>query len=80
MVDAVRAVEKALGDGWKRPTASEIPTGSRRGRASWPRDIRAGELLSADNLTTRRPGNGVSPLRWDEFSAPRRGATTSATK
>ncbi|MBO4462514.1 MAG: N-acetylneuraminate synthase, partial [Lachnospiraceae bacterium] len=29
--------------------------------------IKKGELLSEDNLTTKRPGNGVSPMRWNEI-------------
>ncbi len=68
MIDAVRAVEAALGDGWKRPTASELPN-RRAARKSIvaARDIKAGELLTADNLTTRRPGDGISPMRWDEI-------------
>ena len=28
--------------------------------------IRAGEILNADNITTKRPGTGISPMRWDE--------------
>ena len=30
------------------------------------RNIRAGEILTADNITTKRPGTGISPMRWDE--------------
>jgi N,N'-diacetyllegionaminate synthase len=68
MVDQVRAVEAALGDGWKRPTASELPNRlAARKSIVAARAIRAGEVLSAENLTTRRPGDGISPMRWDEF-------------
>lgn len=67
MVDAIRNVEQALGDGIKRPSPSE-----RKNRAIArkslvaSRAIRAGELFSADNLTAKRPGTGISPMRWDE--------------
>lgn len=67
MVDAIRNVEQALGDGLKRPSASE-----RKNRAIArkslvaSRAIRAGELFSAENLTAKRPGTGISPMRWDE--------------
>lgn len=67
MVDAVRSVEAAIGDGWKRPTVSELPN-RRAARKSIvaAKNIKAGEVLSVDNLTTRRPGDGMSPMRWDD--------------
>jgi N,N'-diacetyllegionaminate synthase len=36
--------------------------------------IKAGEIFSAQNMTAKRPGNGISPMRWDEVTgrvAPR---------
>lgn len=68
MVTAIRNIEQALGDGIKRPTASERKNKvvARRSLvAACP--IRAGELFSASNLTTKRPGNGLSPMLWDEI-------------
>ncbi len=35
------------------------------------RDIRAGELLTEDNITVKRPGNGISPMKWDEVIGTR---------
>lgn len=68
MVSGIRAVEKALqGDGVKRPTPSERrnkPVARKSIVASRP--IAAGERLSAENLTTKRPGTGMSPMAWDD--------------
>ena len=30
------------------------------------KDIKRGELLTEENLTTKRPGSGISPMRWEE--------------
>jgi len=68
MVDAIRNIERALGDGIKRPSPSEQknkPIARKSLVAS--RFIQAGELFSADNLATKRPGTGISPMRWDEI-------------
>lgn len=65
MVSAIRHVDLALGDGEKRITESE-----RRNRLVVrksivaTRPIREGELFTAENLTTKRPGIGVDPMRW----------------
>lgn len=67
MVAAIRNIEVALGDGIKRPTAGEIknkPIARKSIVAS--RDIRVGEVFAEDNLTVKRPGIGISPMRWDE--------------
>jgi N,N'-diacetyllegionaminate synthase len=67
MVAAIRNIEQALGDGVKRPSASEAlnkPVARKSLVAAC--DIRAGETFSAANLTAKRPGTGVSPMRWDE--------------
>lgn len=67
MVDAIRNVEVALGDGVKRPSASELKNKpiARKSLVAI-RTIRAGESFSADNVGTKRPGTGISPMRWDE--------------
>lgn len=68
MVEAIRNIEQALGDGIKRPTASEA-----RNRPVARRSIVAavainkGQKFTDANLTAKRPGIGVSPMRWDEF-------------
>ena len=67
MVDAVRHVEAALGDGRKHVTASEAPNKPvARKSIVAAKPIRAGEVFTADILTTKRPGDGVSPMRWYE--------------
>jgi len=67
MVYAIRNIELALGDGIKRPSASELhnkPTARKSIVAA--RAIHAGEAFSADNLAVKRPGTGLSPMCWDE--------------
>jgi N,N'-diacetyllegionaminate synthase len=75
MVAAIRNIEAALGDGIKRLTSSEArnrPVVRKSLVAS--RAIKAGEVFGAENLTAKRPGTGISPMRWDEVmgrAAPR---------
>ena len=67
MVDAVRHIEAALGDGHKHLTLSEAPNRAiARKSIVAARAIRKGEVFTADNLTTKRPGDGISPMRWYE--------------
>lgn len=66
MVRAVRDVEKALGSGEKTVAPSERPNIEvARKSIVAARDIKAGETLTADNITVKRPGNGISPMLWD---------------
>jgi N,N'-diacetyllegionaminate synthase len=69
MVAAIRNIEAALaGDGIKRASPSEAKNIAIARRSIVAvRDIAAGELLSVDNLTTKRPGTGISPMRWDDI-------------
>ncbi len=68
MVDAIRNVELALGDGRKKRTASESRNvDSVRKSIVASKEIRAGELFTKDNITTKRPGNGISPMEWYEI-------------
>jgi N,N'-diacetyllegionaminate synthase len=72
MVQAIRNIEQALGDGIKRPSPSEaknIPIARKSIVAACT--IRAGELLSEANLAVKRPGTGISPMRWDEILGQR---------
>ena len=67
MVNAIRNIEQALGDGEKHVSESErknMPIARKSIVAA--RDIKQGELLTEDNLTTKRPGSGISPMRWEE--------------
>lgn len=65
MVDAIRNIEQALGDSNKVASTSETANKAVvRKSIVASRDIKQGEILSAENLTTKRPGNGVSPMKW----------------
>lgn len=67
MVRAIRNIEKAMGDGSKRPTQSELENraASRKSIVA-ARAIRAGDTFNKTNITTKRPGTGLSPMKWDE--------------
>lgn len=68
MVSAIRHIEVALGDGIKRPSLSEIKNMAvARKSLVASRLIKAGEKFSSENMTAKRPGTGVSPMRWDEI-------------
>jgi len=72
IVSAIRNVELAMGDGVKKPTPSEkknIAVARKSIVAS--RNIKKGEVFTEDNLTTKRPGNGISPMRWYEVLGQR---------
>jgi N,N'-diacetyllegionaminate synthase len=75
MVSAIRNIEIALGDGIKRLTPSEArnkPIARKSLVAS--QSIKAGEIFNAMNITAKRPGTGISPMRWDAImgrTAPR---------
>jgi N,N'-diacetyllegionaminate synthase len=75
MIGAIRNIEQAMGDGRKRPSPSEQRNlAIARKSLVAARAIRAGELFSVANVTAKRPGSGLSPMRWDEVlgrKAPR---------
>lgn len=67
MVEAVRNVSKALGDG--RKTVADAEKGNievARKSIVAARAITVGEILTDGNITVKRPGNGISPMLWDE--------------
>ena len=67
MVAAIRNIEKAMGDGVKRASVSETKNMAvARKSLVAARAIRAGEPFSEDNVAVKRPGTGVSPMRWDD--------------
>jgi N,N'-diacetyllegionaminate synthase len=67
MVKAIRNIELTLGDGIKRLTNSEIRNISTlRKSLVAKRAIKAGEIFTAENVTTKRPGTGISPMQWDK--------------
>ena len=66
MVDEIRQVELAIGDGEKKVTEVERPNIEvARKSIVATKFIRKGDVLSEDNLTVKRPGSGVSPMLWD---------------
>ncbi|MBD5322681.1 MAG: N-acetylneuraminate synthase [Bacteroides sp.] len=66
MTTAIRDTEIALGSGHKVVTDSERPNiAVARKSIVASRDIKKGEILSDDNLTTKRPGTGLNPMLWD---------------
>jgi len=68
MVQAIRNIEKALGNGIKKPSKSEKPNIEvARKSIIAAKPIKKGEVFSEENLTVKRPGNGISPMRWDEI-------------
>ena len=72
MVCAIRNIEQALGSGHKTISESErknIEIARKSIVAACP--IKTGELLTEDNLTVKRPGNGISPMRWNEILGKR---------
>lgn len=65
MVSAIRNIEQALGSGEKTASPSEQKNiAVARKSIVAKRAIKAGERLTEDNLTVKRPGSGVSPMRW----------------
>ena len=72
MVDAIRNVEQAIGSADKHATASETPNKvvARKSIVA-ARDIAEGEILTEENITVKRPGNGISPMQWDEVLGTR---------
>lgn len=67
MVSAIRNIEKAIGTGEKAPSPSEkknmaIARKSIVAKAK----IKAGEVFTEDNITVKRPGTGISPMKWFE--------------
>jgi N,N'-diacetyllegionaminate synthase len=72
MVKAIRNVEKATGNGRKEPSPSETKNMSvARKSIVAAKAIRKGEIFTEKNLTVKRPGNGISPMRWDEVIGKR---------
>lgn len=66
LVDEIRIAEKALGNGVKSVAEAERPNIEvARKSIVAARRIEAGEILSEDNITVKRPGNGISPMLWD---------------
>lgn len=66
MVDCIRNIEVALGDGIKRPNKSEVEISKVVLKSIVAkRPIKKGELLSAVNLSIKRAGSGIPATHWD---------------
>jgi N,N'-diacetyllegionaminate synthase len=68
MIIAIRNIEKAMGDGIKKPSSSDKknrPMG-RKSIVAF-KEILKGDIFTSDNLTTKRPGHGLSPMNWDSI-------------
>jgi len=67
MVGAIRNIEKALGSFEKKPSPSEtVNIDVVRKSIVVKTNINKGDILDENNLCVKRPGNGVSPMKWDE--------------
>lgn len=72
MVSAIRNIELAMGDGEKKPAQSEtVNMVVARKSIIARRAIVKGEVLTEDNITTKRPGSGLSPMKWYEVLGTR---------
>ncbi len=64
LVNGIRRIEKALGNGVKIPSRSEKENIEVARKSIVARcNIKKGEIFTKENLTTKRPGNGISPMR-----------------
>lgn len=72
MVQSIRIVEQSLGNGEKKPTQSEEKNMliARKSIVA-SKHINMGDIFSTNNLTTKRPGNGISPMKWYEVIGKR---------
>jgi len=67
MIDAIRNIEMAVGDGIKRLMPSETENLNVVRKSIVARNIiRRGQVICSEDLATKRPGNGMSPMRWEE--------------
>jgi N,N'-diacetyllegionaminate synthase len=66
MVKAIRNIEKAMGHGRKEPSNSELKNKEiARKSIVAKREIFFGDIFTDENITIKRPGNGISPMKWD---------------
>lgn len=67
MIDGIRKIELAQGVSIKKPTASELKNRNvARKSIVAAKTINRGEIFTEKNLTTKRPGDGISPMKWNE--------------
>lgn len=72
MISAIRNIEKAVGNGEKTPTDSEKANlAVARKSIIAAKRVKAGEIFTEENLTTKRPGTGMNPMGWKEILGKR---------
>ncbi len=72
MVNSIRNIESSFGDGIKKPTLSEKKNiDIARKSIVAKKNIKKNEIFSENNITTKRPGNGISPMRWHYYLGKR---------
>ena len=65
MVNSIRHIENALGTGVKLPSESELKNKDiARKSIVASKSIKKGEQLTVENITCKRPGDGISPMKW----------------
>ena len=68
LVRSVRNVERALGDGIKKPAPEELANAiAARKSLVAAKNIAKGEVFTTENITTKRPGSGISAIFWDQY-------------
>ena len=68
MVSSIRHIEKAIGTGNKIPSYSETKNIAIARKSIVAKvNIKAGDEFTTDNITVKRPGTGISPMRWNEI-------------
>lgn len=68
MVRSIRNIELALGNGIKKPSKSEVKNKDIARKSIVAKiSIKEGESFTEKNITIKRPGNGISPMRWNEL-------------
>ena len=68
LVQAVRHIQASLGDGQKKRTRSEEKNCQAARKSIVAKcSIKAGDIFSEENLTVKRPGSGISPMKWHEI-------------
>lgn len=67
MVESIRNIEKAMGNGIKKPSKSEMKNiDIVRKSIVAIKKIKKGEIFTEENIYIKRPGNGISPMKWYE--------------
>lgn len=68
LIDGIRKIELAKGSKEKKPTESELKNRAvARKSIVASMNIKCGEVFTVNNITTKRPGNGISPMKWNDI-------------